>query len=119
MALGFRASTPRPMEKNIEFLGDSLDVIKGFPEPAKQRTGFELSQLQFGDMPTDFKPMKSVGAGAYEIRVSASGQAFRTVYVAKFEEAIYVLHAFEKKTQRTPQKDVETARSRYRSISRE
>lgn len=110
---------PTQDEKRIAFLGDSIRVITAFPEPAKQRMGFELSLLQLGDVPTDFKPMKSIGAGVFEVRVSAEGQAFRCFYVAKYEEAIYVLHAFEKKTRRTATRDVDVGRARYKALLRE
>jgi phage-related protein len=106
-------------EKPIEFLYDSLEVLKAFPVGARRDTGYELGLLQLGLHPTDAKPMKAVGAGVYEIRVSEAGQAFRTLYVAKFEEAIYVLHAFEKKSQKTPKKDLELGKARYRELVRE
>lgn len=63
--------------------------------------------------------MKTVGAGVYEVRVATGGRAFRAFYVAKFEETIYVLHAFEKKTERTARKDLATGRARYRQLVRE
>lgn len=66
-------------------------------------------------MPKDFKPMPDVGKGAYEIRVHLDG-AWRVIYVAKFAEAIYVLHAFQKKTQQTNKDDIELAKKRYRTI---
>ena len=72
--------------------------------------------VQVGREPADFKPMPSVGSGAYEIRVRDDAGAFRVIYVAKFEDAVYVLHAFQKKTRRTSQADIELARARYKSI---
>ena len=66
--------------------------------------------VQFGGTPTDFKPMSSVGAGAYEVRVRIEG-AWRAIYVAKFAEAVYVLHAFQKKTQQTSKADIDLATS--------
>lgn len=77
--------------------------------------GDELLRVQNGLMPVDFKPLKDVGKGAYEIRVHLNG-AWRVIYVAKFADAIYVLHAFEKKTQKTSQKDMELAKRRYKLI---
>ena len=77
--------------------------------------GDELLRVQNGLMPVDFKPLKDVGKGAYEIRVHLNG-AWRVIYVAKFTNAIYVLHAFEKKTQKTSQKDMELAKRRYKLI---
>ena len=106
-------------EKDIEFLYDSLDNLKAFPAGARRDIGHELGLLQLGLHPTDAKPMKAVGAGVYEIRVADAGQAFRAFYVARFEEAIYVLHAFEKKSQKTPKRDVELGKARYRELVRE
>lgn len=67
-------------------------------------------------MPDDFKSMSSIGPGVQEIRVRDAGGAFRVIYVARFEEAIYVLHAFQKKTQKTASLDIELARQRYRAL---
>ncbi|SBT05906.1 conserved hypothetical protein [Candidatus Propionivibrio aalborgensis] len=66
-------------------------------------------------MPSDFKPMLNVGAGAYEIRLHVLGE-WRVIYVAKFDNAVYVLHAFQKKTQKTRKEDIELAARRYRQI---
>lgn len=66
-------------------------------------------------MPSDFKPKLAVGAGAYEIRLHVLGE-WRVIYVAKFDDAVYVLHAFHKKTQRTRKEDIELATHRYRQI---
>jgi len=73
-------------------------------------------RVQFGGEPTNFKPMPTVGAGAYEIRVRDESGAYRAIYVAKFEAAVYVLHAFQKKSQQTAKMDVELAKIRYRMI---
>ena len=77
--------------------------------------GFELWQVQSGLMPSDFKPLLDVGSGAYEIRVHALGE-WRVIYVAKFRDAVYVLHAFQKKTQKTRKEDMALARQRYRQV---
>jgi len=96
-------------------VGSSLDDIKNFPAEARQDAGFELDAIQRGLMPSDFKPMLAVGPGAYEIRVHALGE-WRVIYVAKFADAVYVLHAFQKKTQKTRKEDIELAARRYRQI---
>ena len=101
--------------KPLEFAGSSLDDLKGFPAEARRAAGFELSFVQRGLEPSDWKPMKEVGAGAREIRIHVLGE-WRVVYVAKFAEAVYVLHAFQKKTQKTRREDIELARNRYRQI---
>ena len=73
-------------------------------------------RVQFGGEPKSFKPMSSVGAGAYEIRVRDESGAYRVIYVAKFETAVYVPHAFQKKSQQTAKMDIELAKARYKSI---
>lgn len=73
-------------------------------------------RVQFGGEPKNFKPMPVVGAGAYEIRVRDESGAYRAIYVAKFDTAVYVLHAFQKKTQQTAKFNVELAKARYRMI---
>jgi len=74
-----------------------------------------LDAIQRGLEPSDWKPIKAVGSGAYEVRVHVLGE-WRVIYVAKFKDAVYVLHSFHKKTQKTRQEDIETARLRYRQI---
>ncbi len=98
------------------FIGTARQDLAAFPESARRRTGYELFLVQVGREPTDFKPMPSVGPGAYELRVRDETGAFRVIYVAKFEDAIYVLHAFQKKTRRTQKSDIEVATKRYKMI---
>lgn len=95
------------------FLGDSLKCIRDFPEDARHDVGYQLDKVQRGDSPDDFKPMSSIGKGVEEIRVFEASGAFRVIYVARRIEAVYVLHAFQKKTQATPRKDLEIARQRF------
>jgi phage-related protein len=102
--------------KPLEFLGSSRDDLCAMPGPVRHDIGLELMRVQFGGEPSDFKPMPIVGAGAYEIRVRDGSGAYRAIYVAKFETAVYVLHAFQKKTQRTAKTDIELAKVRYRMI---
>lgn len=101
--------------KPLEFVGSSLDDLKAFPAEARRAAGFELSFVQRGLEPSDWKPMKGVGAGVMELRVHVLGE-WRVLYVAKFARAVYVLHAFQKKTQKTRREDVELARVRYRQL---
>jgi phage-related protein len=101
--------------KTLRFLGSSHDDLTNFPAEARREAGFELFAVQRGLMPSDFKPMLGVGAGAYEIRVHIQGE-WRVIYVARFQEAVYVLHAFQKKTQKTRKEDIEIARKRYKQI---
>jgi phage-related protein len=101
--------------KKLRFVGSSLDDLKDFPAEARREAGFELDAVQRGEMPSDFKPMLEVGSGAYEIRVHILGE-WRVIYVAKMADAVYVLHAFQKKTQKTRQEDIELAARRYKQI---
>lgn len=101
--------------KLLKLIGASQDDLAGFPLEAKRACGFELWQVQRGLMASDWKPMPGVGAEAYELRVHVLGE-WRVIYVAKFAEAIYVLHAFQKKTPQTRKEDVELARRRYKQI---
>ena len=102
--------------KDIEFLGASLRDIRDFPDDARKIAGQELLNVQYGGNPSDWKPMPSIGAGVVEIRVKCQSGAFRIIYVAKFEDAIYVLHAFQKKTQKTSQQDIDLAKKRLKEL---
>jgi len=104
--------------KPVIWLDDSRKRMRAFPATARQRAGFELWEVQQGNEPSDWKPMASVGPGVREIRIHSDGE-FRVLYVARFEEAIYVLHAFEKKSRRTPKADVDLAEARYRGLVNE
>lgn len=101
--------------KPLRFVGSSLDDLRNFPAEARRAAGFELDAIQRGLMPSDFKPMLGVGPGVYEIRVRILGE-WRILYVAKFEEAVYVRHAFQKKTRKTSREDIELAVRRFRQI---
>ena len=104
--------------KRVEWLGDSLDRLRKFPAEPKREAGYQLERVQTGKEPADFKPMPSVGLGVNEIRIRKDG-AFRVIYIAKFAEAIYVLHAFEKKSRKTSKQDIELARTRFRKLIQE
>jgi phage-related protein len=104
--------------KPVVFLGDSVARLRAFPEGARRNAGFQLDLVQRGLAPDDWKPMTSVGVGAREIRVRDVTGAFRVIYIAAFSDNVYVLHAFQKKTQRTSARDIELARQRYREIKR-
>jgi phage-related protein len=100
--------------KPIAFLGGSLDDIRGFPADARREAGYQLDRAQRGLDPNDWKPMPSIGAGVREIRVREAAGAFRVIYIATFADAVYVLHAFQKKTRQTAKRDVDLAASRLR-----
>ena len=100
--------------KQIAFLGDSLSRLRDFPADARSEAGYQLSQVQQGNDPDDWKPMKTVGAGVREIRIREASGAFRVLYLATLPDRVLVLHAFQKKTQATPQKEIDLAAKRLR-----
>src|SRR3546814_17435448 len=83
--------------KPVEFLGTSLDDLRAFPPSAKREAGYQIDQVQKGLAPDDWKPMSTVGQGVKEIRVRDRAGAFKVIYVAKFADAVYVVHFFQKK----------------------
>jgi len=101
--------------KPLLFVGSSLAEMADFPPEPRRVAGYELWQVQNGLMPSDFKPMPTIGAGVYEIRVRRDGE-WRVIYVASRREAVYVLHAFRKKTRATSGADIDIARRRFRQI---
>ena len=103
------------MDKLITWMGNSKNKVTYFHIRARQQAGYQLRKVQQGLLPSDWKPMASIGAGTLEIRLHEPHE-HRIIYVAKFEEAIYVLHAFEKKTQKTDKRDIEIAKKAYREI---
>lgn len=99
--------------KEVLWRGDSRDEIRKFPVGARKEAGRQLMRVQFGLDPTDWKPMKTVGSGVREIRIHYRGQ-HRIIYVANRGGAIVILHAFEKKTQRTSKRDIDLAKKRFK-----
>lgn len=107
------------MLKRITFLGLSLDDLRRFPENARRRAGYQLDRVQHGLDPDDWKPISSVGPGSREIRVRDKDGTFRVFYVTTIGETVYVLPAFEKKTQKTSKADLDLAKQRYAEIRSE
>ena len=103
--------------KQIQFHGTSRKEIKKFPEKAKKEKGYQLMRVQHGLEQSDWKSMQNIGQGVHDIRIHTKGQ-YRIIYVARFKDAIHVLHAFQKKTQKTQVKDIEIACKRYKKIQR-
>ena len=105
--------------KPVRFLGDSLERLREFPEDARNDAGYQLEQVQRGEQPDDFKPMSSIGKGVEEIRVRDDSGIYRVIYTARIADAVYVLHAFQKKTQATSKRDIAIARERFAQLRRE
>ena len=105
--------------KAIEFRGSALDDLRAFPLSVRREAGHQLDQVQNGQEPDDWKPMNTVGQGVKEIRIRDAAGAFRIVYVAKLADAVYVLHCFQKKTEKTSKTDLDLATKRYRDLLKE
>ena len=108
-------TSPKP----IAFRGSSLEDLRAFPLLARREAGHQLDQVQKGREPDDWKPMHSVGQGVQEIRIRDATGIYRVMFVARFAEAVYVLHCFQKKTQKTRKADLDIAGQRYRDLLKE
>lgn len=95
-----------------------MDALRGFPQSVRRDAGFQLDKVQYGKEPDDWKPMTAIGNGVKEIRIRDLAGAFRVVYLAKLEDAVYVLHCFQKKTQETSQQDIDIAKTRFKDLMR-
>ena len=104
------------MTKPIDWRGSALKDLRAFPDEAKHKAGYQLRKVQQGQLPDEFKSMPDIGAGVNEVIVDTSDGWFRVMYVAKFEEAMYVLHSFQKKTNKTIQADKNVAKRRYGAV---
>jgi phage-related protein len=102
--------------KKIIFVASSLDDLRDFPSTAKSEAGYQLDKIQRGLQPDDVKSMPTVGMGVWEIRIMDGAGQFRVIYIAKLKDAVYVLHCFQKKTQKTQSKDIDLANQRLREI---
>lgn len=105
--------------KPVDFRGSALEDLRDFPKSAQRAVGYQLDLLQRGREPDDWKPMNEIGQGVREIRVRDVAGAFRAIYVAKFADAIYVLHCFQKKTRKTSKTDLDLAAKRYKELVKE
>lgn len=101
--------------KQIIWLGDSLERLREFEPDAKRIAGYQLERVQAGRKPSDFKPMPPIGLGANEIRIRTR-ESYRVLYVAKYPEAVYVLHAFVEKSTKAPKVDLEIGRQRFKTL---
>lgn len=104
------------MDKPIDWRGSSLEDLRGFPEDARRDAGYQLRKLQRGELPDDWRPFPEIGPGTSEIRIDCRDGWFRVMYVARFDEAIYVLHSFSKSTRRTSKVDLALAKARYSAV---
>ena len=104
--------------KPVCFLGDSLKRLRDFPDDARQDAGHQIDLVQRGRQPDDFKPMPSIGKGVEELRIWDDSGTYRVMYTARIMNAVYVFHAFQKKTQVTSKRDIDIAKDRYAQLMR-
>ena len=104
--------------KELYWVGTSLDDLKELPEDVVQMAGYQLHRIQSGQVPADWKPMTSIGQGVKEIRIQESTNAYRIIHLVITDVGVYVLHAFQKKTQKTSQSDINLAKRRYKEVKR-
>ena len=101
--------------KQLYFVGAALEELRAFPRASRRAAGYQLDRVQYGLEPSDWKPMATVGSGVREIRIHHDGQ-YRVIYVAKIGDSVHVLHAFQKKAQKTRKQDIDIARRRLKEI---
>jgi phage-related protein len=102
-------------DKAVAWVASAQRDIRSFPADARRNAGFELRRVQQGLDPDDWKPMSTIVPGVREIRIH-TGLEHRVFYVATFADAVYVLHAFEKRTRKTTKRDLDLARDRFRAL---
>jgi phage-related protein len=108
---------PAPSLAEVVWLGDSLEVLRGFPSAIQGDLGYALERVQRGQMPPDSKPMRTVGPGVYELRDQDERAWYRVFYLKKIADVVYVLHSFEKRTAQTEQKDLKVAQERLKRLN--
>ena len=104
--------------KSVIWVGGSKEDLMAFPATARREAGFQLDKTQHGHDPDNWKPMQTIGPGVCEIRIRDAAGAFRVIYVTTFPDAVYVLHAFQKKTDKTSLNDLRLARQRFKMLTR-
>lgn len=105
--------------KPVVFVGDSLARLREFPDEARHDAGYQIDKLQRGQKPDDFKPMPAIGRGVEELRVWGDAGTWRVIYLTRLADAVYILHAFQKKTRTTAKRDIDIARQRLAQLRRE
>jgi phage-related protein len=104
--------------KPVCFVGNALKCLRDFPDNARHDAGYQLDIVQRGGQPNDCKPMPTIGKGVQELRLWDESGAYRVIYTARLADAVYVLHAFQKKTQTTAKRDIDIAKTCYAQLMR-
>jgi len=110
---------PGGEDATVIFLGDSFDLISGFPNGVKRNLGHGIRCVQAGVAPPDSKAITTIGLGVYELRDSDKATWYRVIYLKKIENTVYILHCFSKKSRKTSMKDLRTAQLRLKALHKE
>jgi phage-related protein len=105
-----------PKDAAIAWEGDSKEVISSFPDDPRQNLGFQLRLLQQGQQPNDYRGMSSIGPGVFELRDQDERAWYRVIYLSRVRDVIHVLHCFEKRSRKTPMREIATARRRLQGV---
>ncbi|MDR1967766.1 MAG: type II toxin-antitoxin system RelE/ParE family toxin [Burkholderiaceae bacterium] len=105
--------------KEFKFRGSARAGLREFPKAVRQDVGFQLDRVQNGRNPSDWKPMPAIGQGVQEIRIRGDAGTFRAIHVARFTSVVYVLHCFQKKSEKTSRADLDLATKRYQDLLKE
>lgn len=96
--------------------GDSLDVVRGFPEGVRKKLGEDIRRVQTGSKPIDSKPMSSIGSKVFELRQRDKAGWYRTIYLGVIDGKLHILHSFIKKSAKTPTNDLKIAKDRLKNV---
>lgn len=103
--------------KDLKFFNKSVvDDYRNFPASVQDDGGYQMDLIQKGEKPFNFDPIPVIGPGAYELRLDDEQNEYRVLYVAKMDDAIWVLHAFQKTTRKISDKDISLAKARYKEL---
>ena len=105
-----------PKDALVAWQGESKEVISSFPEQARQNLGFQLRLLQQGQQPNDYRPMRIIGPGVFELRDQDERAWYRVIYLSRVRDVVHVLHYFEKSSRETPAKEINSERPRLKAV---
>jgi phage-related protein len=107
-----------PKYADIDWAGNTLEVLSSWPDSIKDTMGFELRKVQCGEVPDIGKPLPGIGSGVWELREDEANVCYRLAYLPRKNNVVYVLHCFEKKTQQTPRTAAESIERRFKDAQR-
>lgn len=108
--------TKPPEYADVSWEGNSLDVLRGFPDEVRATLGFELRKVQKGENPTHCRPLPGIGVGLWELREQDGQTWYRLAYMPRSDDKVHVLHCFEKHGNDIPKKESDTIDRRFRAV---